>query len=446
MEEKISVSVVSLGCSKNQADAEVMLYELQAGGFKLCQDPAQAQVIVVNTCGFIDDAKEEAVATVLEMAQYKKTGQCRVLAVSGCLSQRYGRELQEELPEVDIFLGVTQYPEIVLFVNRALAGERVFDCTLHLEVAGSSRRVLTTPPWMAYLKIAEGCDNCCTYCAIPSIRGGFRSRPMEELVEEAAWLSSQGVREIIVVAQDITRYGMDWSGISLLPRLLRNLCAIEGIHWVRLMYCYPELVGEKLLSVIMEEPKICCYMDIPVQHCNSQVLSAMNRRGSSDDIQKLFQKIKGLSEWIALRTSLIVGFPGETEAAFEELLAFVGEGRFMHLGAFVYSQEEGTAAAALPDQVLRKDKLKRYGRIMRSQQMVSKAWGRRMVGTCHEVLVEGQEGDRWVGRTQYHAPDIDGKVFFDGPPNLCPGEFVWVRIIETNEYDWIGVWENEPGQ
>ncbi len=442
----ITVGMVSLGCSKNKVDAEVMLAKLSRAGYALTMDPAQADVIIVNTCGFINDAKVESVNAILEMAEYKK-GRCQALIVSGCLTARYPGELWEEIPEADALLGVSQYPDIVSVVEKALEGKRIRNTALDCRLAGSPERILTTPPWMGYLKIAEGCDNRCSFCAIPDIRGPYRSRPLEELVEEARWMASQGVKELILIAQDTTRYGMDLYGKPSLPRLLEAVCQVEGIRWVRTLYCYPEMVDEALLNTMRQQEKVCHYLDIPLQHCQDTILEAMNRRSNEKQIETLMERIRSLPERFALRTTMIVGFPGEQEADFEALVGFIQRHPFDHLGAFTYSAEEGTPAADRVDQIEEDVKARRLDRLMQAQQAVSRRQLEGYVGADLEVLVEeALPGGRYVGRTRYQAPDIDGVTRFTGPQGLEPGCIVTVRITGSREYDLEGAFEDVAGQ
>ncbi len=442
----VTVGMVSLGCSKNKVDAEVMLAKLSQAGYALTMDPAEADVIIVNTCGFINDAKVESVNAILEMAEYKKD-RCQALIVSGCLTARYPDELWTEIPEADAMLGVSQYPDIVSVVEKVLEGKRVRNTALDCHLAGSPERILTTPPWMGYLKIAEGCDNRCSFCAIPDIRGPYRSRPVEELVQEAKWMAAQGVKELILIAQDTTRYGMDLYGKPSLPQLLEAVCQVEGIRWVRTLYCYPEMVDEALLNTMRQQEKICPYLDIPLQHCQDTILEAMNRRSNARQIEALMGCIRGLPERFALRTTMIVGFPGEQESDFEALVDFIQRHPFDHLGAFTYSAEEGTPAADRVDQVEEDVKQRRLDRLMQAQQAISRQRMAGYVGETLETLVEeALPGGQYVGRTRYQAPDIDGVTRFHGPEGLEPGSFVMVRITGSRAYDLEGAFEDVAGQ
>ena len=442
----INVGLVSLGCSKNKVDAEVMLAHLAQAGYHLVMDPQEADVIIVNTCGFITDAKVESINTILEMADYKK-GRCQALIVSGCLTARYSAELWEEIPEADAFLGVSQYPDIVSVVERVLEGKRIRNTRLDCQVVGSPNRIMTTPPWMGYIKIAEGCDNRCAFCAIPDIRGPYRSRPMEELVKEVAWMAGQGVKEVILIAQDTTRYGIDLYDKPSLFELLEKVCKVDGIEWVRTLYCYPELMDDKLLKVISEQPKICKYLDIPLQHVDDEILLNMNRRSDEAQILDMMDRIRALPQDFALRTTMIVGFPGERDEAFEKLKAFIVEHPFDHLGAFIYSPEEGTSAADRVDQVDEVIKTRRMDELMALQQEISRKRLTRWVGQTLTVLVEEETSPgHYVGRTCYQAPDIDGITQFTGPKGLVMGTFQKVKITGSSEYDLQGEVEHVAGE
>jgi len=432
--------ILSLGCCKNRCDAEVMAARMRDAGYDLVQDPAQAEIILVNTCGFIESAKTEAVEMTLDMAQMKTDGICRLLGMTGCLSGRYGEELVELLPEVDFFLGTTQYGEIVSFVERALSGEKVCDCGIDETVAGCPERILSTPPWYAYLKIAEGCSNRCAFCAIPNIRGPFRSRPLEELIGEAQGLASQGVKELIVVAQDTTRYGEDLNGgKSLLPELLRRLCRIEGIEWIRFLYAYPERITEELLTLMEEEEKICPYLDIPMQHADDEVLRAMRRRSRRDQMERLMDRIRAMGKTVSVRTTMMVAFPGETRRAFENLLDFIEEHPFDHLGAFIFSPEEGTPAADMPGRPVRRTAQRRMEALMLTQQDISRRRLISHIGSTLTVLVEEEvEPGVYQGRSAYQAPDIDGITRFTSAEPLTLGDFVQVKITGSSEYDLTG--------
>ena len=434
------IGMVSLGCSKNRVDSELMLGRLEDAGYVITPDPADADAIIVNTCGFIDTAKEESIDTLLEMAQFKQSGRCRLLIATGCMVQRYSDELKEGLPEVDAFVGVRDFDALADVIRRADAGERAVAVSGRRGATGCGRRVLTTPAYSAYVRISEGCDNRCTYCAIPLIRGGYHSRPYGEIMDECRALAAQGVTEITLIAQDTSRYGNDFEGgRTLLSRLLRDVAAIEGVHWVRVLYTYPDTVDDELVATLRDEPKVCEYLDLPLQHINARILKRMNRRGDPQSIRALLRDCR--EKGMFLRTTFMVGFPGETEEEFEELLDFVKEIRFDRLGAFAYSPEEGTAAADMPDQVPDEVKQERLERLMQLQQGISLELNKRRVGEVCEVLVEGFEGLTYYGRSMREAPEIDGKVFFISERELEPGQYVRVRITGAEEYDLQGVCE-----
>ncbi len=431
------VGVVSLGCSKNRVDTEQMLGVLAEAGYAFEPDPAQADIIVVNTCGFIEPAKEESIDTILEMAEYKKTGRCRLLLVTGCLAQRYSEALHADIPEIDGMLGVGQYDKLLAMIAEADKGARPA-LTQPCDDFFESQRVLTTPSYSAYVKIGDGCDNRCSYCAIPLIRGGYRSRPTADIAAEVRRLTRAGVQEITLISQDTTRFGTDKAGgVSQLPALLREVSQIEGVHWLRTLYCYPARVDEALLDTMAALPNMCQYIDLPIQHIVPRLLTAMHRHGTAEHIRHLAQEIR--ARGMALRTSIIVGFPGETEADFEELLAFVAEARFDRLGAFAFSPEEDTVAAGLPDQIPEEIKQARLDRLMRLQSGISAERNATRVGTTCEVLVEGRRKDGlFVGRSRWEAPEIDGNVLFRATGKLRPGTFAQVRITGSEIYDLIG--------
>ena len=431
-----TVGLVSLGCSKNRVDSEMLLGQLREKGYQIVDDPKEAEIIIVNTCGFIQSAKEESIDTLLEMAEYKQTGRLKLLLATGCLAQRYGEELKEALGEADGFMGVADYKRIFEVIDEAQKGERP------LAIGEGDRfyksdRVLTTPPYSAYVKISDGCDNRCTYCAIPLIRGRYRSRPYDDIVEECRDLAKKGVTEVTLIAQDTSRYGSDFEGKPLLLKnLLADVSAIEGIHWVRVLYCYPDTVNDELLDAIASLPKCAKYLDLPLQHINDRLLRAMNRRGDSQMIKRLLAGCR--QRGIIVRTTMIVGFPGETEEEFEELLEFVKETRFDRLGAFAYSPEENTPAAAMPDQIDEAVKQERLDRLMTLQQEISAEVMQARVGETGEVLVEGFRHGRYYGRSLMEAPEVDGKVLFTSQKKLRPGEYVTVHITGASEYDLNG--------
>ena len=426
----VKVGMVSLGCSKNRVDSEEILGELIERGFEPVTDPEAAEVIIVNTCGFIESAKTDSLDSVFEMAQHKATGACRLLVVCGCLSERYYDELIEELPEADLIWGVKDHAGLAEAIVQRLTGELPAPCK-------KADRVLTTPPYRAYLRIADGCDNRCTYCAIPLIRGGRVSVPMEELVSEAERLAERGVTELTVIAQDTSAYGIDVYGKPMLAELLKRLAAIEKLHWVRLLYTYPNTVDEKLIDTINSEPKICNYIDMPIQHIDPGLLSAMNRHGSAEHIREITDYIRKANPDFILRTTAIVGFPGETEEQFRALLDFFEEHPYDRLGAFTYSAEDGTPAASMPDQIPEKAKHSRLDRLMRRQMRISLAANRARIGKVYEALVDGIEGDTALCRSYAEAAEVDGfiKVKLDPAHPVKCGDYVFVRVTGAGTYD-----------
>ncbi len=435
-----SVGMVSLGCPKNQMDAELMLGKLRDAGIPIKADAALADVVIVNTCGFIEAAKQEAIETILEFATLKKEGRIKRLIVTGCMAQRYQQEVADELPECDAVLGLGANVDIVDVVNRVMAGEHV--CAFPSRKCWSldGARVQTTPRFFAFMRIGDGCNNCCTYCAIPHIRGGLRSRKIETLVEEAKWLVEGGVKEITLVAQDTTQYGVDLYGKPMLVGLLRELCKVDGLSWIRMLYCYPEYITDDLLDVMAQEEKIVKYLDIPIQHASGAVLARMNRKGDRQSLTDLMAHIRDKVPGITLRTTVMTGFPGETEADFEELCEFVNDVQFDRLGCFAYSAEEGTKAAAMSDQVPEAEKHRRADLVMEQQARIVEKKNAAMVGKTVTVLVESFDryAECWFGRSCADAPDIDGKVFFSVQRPPKPGDFVSVKITDTLEWDIIG--------
>lgn len=436
----IKVAVVSLGCSKNLVDSERMLYKLRAHGYELVTEFGDADVAVVNTCGFIQPAKEEAIETVLEIAKLKDEGTVKKLIMTGCLTERYQQECAEEFPEADAVIGIGDNKDIVDILDRVLRGERVvrFSSKKLAELTGE--RIISTLPFFSYLKISEGCSNCCTYCAIPMIRGGFRSVPMEDLLAEARSLAERGVTELNVIAQDTTRYGEDLYGENRLPKLLTALCRIEGLRWIRVLYCYPERITDELLDVMAREEKIVKYIDMPIQHCDDAMLKRMNRRSSEQQIREVVAKMRAKMPDITIRTTLITGFPGETDEQFEHLAEFVREMEFERLGCFAYSQEDGTKAAEFPDQVEEDVRAHRADIIMEQQMEISARQNEMQLGRVKTAVVEGFDkwAECWFGRTAADAPDIDGKVFFSSEKPLKIGEYVKIRINDTLDYDLLG--------
>ena len=434
------VSMVSLGCPKNQVDAEMMLYTLKQAGFELSPEEAQADAIIINTCGFIEDAKAEAIENILEAARYKDEGNCKALIVTGCLAERYKDDVTEEIPEVDVCVGIGSNGKIAEIVKEAIEGncKNSFGDKCDLDLNG--KRILGGYPFMAYLKVADGCDNCCTYCAIPQIRGRLRSRTIEDCVKEATELAGNGVRELIVVAQDTTAYGADIYGEPKLAQLLKELCKVEGIHWIRTLYTYPDKITDELLDVMASEEKLVKYLDIPLQHVNSEILKKMNRKGDKESLIKLIEKIRAKIPDITLRTTFITGFPGETDEQFCELAEFVKEVRFDRLGCFTYSAEEDTIAAEMPDQIDGQIKVSRMENIMEMQTTIASEKNEEKIGTETEVLIEGWDDyiKCYFGRTTGDAPEVDGKIFFMSSRPLVIGDFVRVQINDCIEYDLLG--------
>lgn len=432
---------VSLGCDKNLVDTEVMLGLLDKRGWQITDDETQADVIVINTCCFVHDAKEESIQTILEMAEYKKTGSLKALIVTGCLAQRYQEEIVKEIPEVDAVLGTTSYDKIADAIDGALEGN------VSIELADvdalplvETKRLVTTGGHYAYLKIAEGCDKHCTYCIIPKIRGNYRSVPMERLLEEAADLAEQGVKELILVAQETTLYGRDIYGEKSLHKLLRELCRIKGIRWIRILYCYPEEIDDNLIQVMKEESKICHYLDLPIQHANNEILKRMGRRTSKEQLIAIIEKLRETIPDITLRTTLITGFPGETKEQHEELMEFVDQMEFDRLGVFTYSPEEDTPAAEMPRQVPEEVKEERQAEIMELQQEIAFEQAEDMIGREVLVMIEGKvaDEDAYVGRTYKDAPNVDGLIFVNTDEELMSGDFARVKITGALEYDLIG--------
>ena len=437
----MNILFVSLGCDKNLVDSEVMLGLLANHGHQMVDSEEDADVIVVNTCCFINDAKEESIQTILEMAEYKKTGSIKALIVTGCLAQRYKQEIMDEIEEVDAVLGTTSYDKIVEVIDEALQGHKSLELTdIDALPTVDSKRLVTTGGHFAYLKIAEGCDKHCTYCIIPKIRGNFRSVPMERLIKEARDLVEQGVKEIILVAQETTLYGVDLYGKKSLHVLLKELCKIGGLRWIRILYCYPEEITDELIQVMKEEDKICNYLDIPIQHASDGVLKRRGRRTSKQQLIDTVKKLREEIPDIALRTTLITGFPGETEEQHEELMEFVDEMEFDRLGVFTYSPEEDTPAATMLDQIEESVKEDRQAELMELQQEIAFDLAERMIGKEVIVMFEGKVADEnvYVGRTYMDAPNVDGLIFVETNEELMSGDFAKVRITGALEYDLIG--------
>lgn len=434
----MKVLLISLGCDKNLVDSEVMLGLLNKAGHQITNDETEADVVVVNTCAFIKDAKEESINTIIEMGELKKTGKLKKLIVAGCLSQRYKDEIMAELPEIDVIIGATNFDKIVEAIG---ADEKSIVDDIDYTPAPVRERIVTTTASMAYLKIAEGCNKLCTYCIIPHIRGRYRSVPMDSLLDSARRLAADGIKELVLVAQETTLYGVDLYGEKRLPELLKKLSDIDGIEWIRLLYCYPEEITDDLIKTMATEPKICHYIDIPIQHSENTILKRMGRRTSREDIVELVGRLRSAMPDIAIRTTLISGFPGETQELHDGLVDFVDQCEFDRLGVFTYSPEEGTPAASYPDQVDEAVAEKWRNEIMELQQDISYEKNQEFVGTVMKVLIEGylSDDDVYVGRTYRDAPGVDGIVFVSAPYELMSGTYVDVKITEGNEYDLTGV-------
>ena len=437
----VKVGMISLGCAKNQVDGELLMAKLKAAGFELVDDVAMADVAIVNTCGFIESAQKESIDEILELGMLKKEGRIKKLVATGCLVERFQGEMRKELPELDGVLGIGANEDPVKYLRDMLESGPIEAFPEKEKLPLSGDRELTTPSWSAYLKIAEGCDNRCSYCAIPYIRGGYRSRTMEDIEQEARALARNGARELVLIAQDTTRYGIDLYGEYSLAKLLKRLSGIEGIKWLRVLYCYPDAITDELLEVMAGEEKILPYIDLPLQHCSGKVLRAMNRRGDRESLEALIEKIRSKVPGVILRTTLITGFPGETEEDFTQLSEFVKTVKFDRLGCFTYSREEGTPAASLPDQLDQEEKERRAGIIAEQQMDITGEKGEALIGKTVEVLVEGFDryAECWFGRSYMDAPDVDGKIFFTAPekrPTL--GSFVQVKIEDCMEGDLTG--------
>ena len=437
----MKILFISLGCDKNLVDTEVMLGMLASRGYEMTNDEQEADIIVINTCCFIHDAKEESIQNILEMAEYKKNGSAKALIVTGCMAERYRQEILDEIPEVDEVLGTTAYDRILDAVDAALAGQHeVMTADLDALPLPETKRLVTTGGHFAYLKIAEGCDKHCTYCIIPKIRGNFRSVPMERLLKEAQDLAEQGVKELILVAQETTLYGKDLYGEKSLPKLLRELCKISGIRWIRILYCYPEEITDELIQVMKEEPKICHYLDLPIQHANDTILKRMGRRTSKQELIDIVQKLRKEIPDICLRKTLITGFPGETQEQHEEVMEFIDTLEFDRLGAFTYSPEEDTPAATFEDQIDEEVKEDRQADIMELQQEIAFDKAEDMIGREVLVMIEGKVADEnaYVGRTYRDAPNVDGLIFINTDVELISGDFAKVKVTGALDYDLIG--------
>ena len=437
----MKILFTSLGCDKNLVDSEMMLGQLSERGYSFTDDETQADIVVVNTCCFIKDAKEESIETILEMAQLRKNGDIKALIVTGCLAQRYQEEIQKEIPEVDAILGISDIDRIVQAIDEILKNKKknhISDC--NSAPVDGKKRIVTTGGHYAYMKIAEGCDKHCTYCIIPKVRGNFRSIPMESLLQEARTLAEDGVRELILVAQETTLYGVDLYGKKTLPTLLEKLCEIEELKWIRLLYCYPEEITDELIDMIKKQPKICHYLDIPIQHASDSILKRMGRRTSEEDLRNIVEKLRREIPDICLRTTLITGFPGESQEDHETLYRFVNEMEFDRLGVFTYSPEENTPAASMPDQIEEDIKEQRRDELMELQQAIAFEKAEKMVGKRLETVVEGYlpEDDVYVARSYMDAPGVDGYIFVYADRQLLSGDYIDVEVIDSREYDLIG--------
>lgn len=433
------IGVISLGCSKNRVDTEYMLYLLKTAGHEIVNDAKTAEIIIVNTCGFIESAKQESIDTILEYAQFKKTAKCTTLVVTGCLSERYRDELFEELPEVDILIGVHEYHNLPALIEERLSGGNIGLTTNNTnECKHNIQRVLTTPKFSAYLRVADGCNNRCAYCAIPLIRGGLKSLPLEILCNEAELLVSSGVSELTVIAQDTSGYGSDIYGNPKLMELLRRISGIDGLKWLRLLYTYPDTVTKELVEFLASNERTAAYLDMPIQHCNDELLTKMNRRGTKSHMEKLLKMIRRDYPDFILRTTVMVGFPGETEAQFDELMAFISEYEFDRLGAFAFSPEENTKAASMPNQLDEETKRIRLDEIMRLQNKISKKRNEGRVGREYEVLIEGIDGGYAVCRSYAEAPEVDGKILLPVKAVYRPGQYIKARLSGAGDYDFVG--------
>jgi ribosomal protein S12 methylthiotransferase len=437
---KKEIGVISLGCPKNLVDSEIMLGLLKKKDYVITNNQENADIIIINTCGFIESAKQESINTILEMVKFKER-KCQLIIVTGCLAERYKEQIMNEIPEIDAVIGTGNYSEIAEVIEKAYNGEKT---VLYGKLKGTeyleNDRVISTDSGFAYLKIAEGCDNCCTYCVIPSLRGGFRSRKVEDIVKEAVFLADSGVKELIIVAQDTTGYGTDIYNGKKLVDLIRELSKINKIEWIRILYCYPEEINEELINEIAINKKVCKYIDIPIQHISDKILKLMGRRGKGSEISSLLNKLRERVPGIIIRTSIIVGFPGEDENDFDEILSFIKENKFDRLGVFTYSREEGTPASKLKQQVNKSTKTKRHNKIMEIQNKICHIKNSERLNKIYNTIVEGvsEDGIFYFGRTYAETPDIDGLIYFTGKTQLEKGEFVNVKILNIDEYDLIG--------
>ncbi len=448
LKRPLLVGLISLGCDKNRVDSETMLSFLAKAGYRFTSDPANADILIVNTCGFIASARDESMEAIAEMVQYKnpEKGRCQRLVVTGCMPQRWSSEMREDFPEVDVFLGIDHYTEIVSILEASFAKKgKIVKLGKANTLPYIKNRVVTTPAHYAYLKIADGCDNFCTFCTIPYIRGRFRSRSVEDILEEAKDLVAGGARELILVAQDISRYGTDKSGKSELVGLIKKLSKIKDLEWIRLLYCYPEMLSDELISEIVSNDKVCKYLDIPLQHVSDKILKRMNRRSTKADIENVLTKLQNQSKFIAIRTTFMTGFPGETEADFEELCEFIKKYRLMHVGFFAYSKEDGTPAANLPDQIDDDVKRKRVLKLMKIQHKIATEVSKEFIGKTVDVCYEGIDYDKqlFFGRTQYQTPEADNLVYFRSSRPVDIGKIYKVKIKKVKGYDFLGEIEDE---
>lgn len=440
---KYKVGIISLGCDKNRIDTEIILAKLE-NSYEITNNPEEADILIVNTCGFIESSKQESIDTIVDMGEYKKKHNCKILVATGCLTQRYGKELIELMPEIDILLGVNDYTDLIKHIDKFLVDkEKIVKCEYSNESINEGKRVITTDKHSAYIRIAEGCNNFCTYCIIPKIRGKFRSRKLENIVNEAKALSENGVEELILVAQDTTIYGEDLYGEKSLVKLIQELSKIDKLKWVRILYCYPEEINDELIEEMATNDKICNYLDIPIQHISDNILKRMSRKTNKETIVNTIKKLRNRMPDMVLRTSLIVGFPGETEEDFNELKEFVQEYKLDNLGVFTYSQEEGTPAATMENQVEENIKKKRQRELMIIQQDLCKCLNKEKVNKVYEVLVDKENDQYYVGRTKGMAPEIDGLVYIEKTTKMNKGDFVKIKVNKALEYDLIGVVEDE---
>lgn len=432
------VGMISLGCPKNQVDGEMMLSKLNKNGFQIVADIEDSDVMVINTCGFIESAKTEAIETILEVAEYKKVGLISAIVVTGCLAERYQDEILKEIPEVDAVIGIGADADIVKTCQKALVGVKTSNYPDKCYLPLNDERLVSTPSHWAYLKLSDGCDNRCSYCAIPLIRGGYRERAIESILDEAKMLAANGVKELILIAQDTTKYGKSIYKEYKLAELLKQLCKINGIEWIRLFYCYPDRVTDELIDVIAAEEKICSYIDIPLQHCNGEILKSMNRFGSYDSLKELLLKMKNKIRNLSLRTTFMVGFPGETEEQFEELCRFVKDIKFDKMGCFAYSAEEDTPAFEFDNQIDDDVKMRRADVLMDIQYTITEEVNKSRVGNTYKVIVDEKDGNKYVGRSYLDSPEIDSGIIFTSDTEIQIGSFVDVRITDYDGYDLIG--------